>query len=111
MLISRILRAADHPYLFGPGGRYENNKRMKGMTLKSLAHEKALQPLFAVIGAGMVMVGAYIIRLGTKTTDINWSKQKNPAAPMNYYTDKQFKLFNPAGTDYSNRSAVRPKFE
>ena len=32
------------------------------MTAKSLKHHKALQPLFAIIGAGMVFVGAYLFR-------------------------------------------------
>jgi hypothetical protein len=32
------------------------------MTIKSLKHHTALQPLFIIIGAGMVFVGAYIVR-------------------------------------------------
>ena len=34
-------------------------------------------------------------RLASKTTDVNWTKKKDPAEPMNYYTNKQFKWFNP----------------
>jgi hypothetical protein len=34
----------------------------QGLTLKSIKHHTALQPLFAVIGLGMVFVGAYIVR-------------------------------------------------
>jgi hypothetical protein len=35
---------------------------MQGLTMKSLKHHTALQPLFVIIGAGMVFVGAYIFR-------------------------------------------------
>jgi hypothetical protein len=41
-----------------------NNGRgsMQGLTMKSLKHHVALQPLFVIIGAGMVFVGAYVFR-------------------------------------------------
>ena len=35
----------------------------------------ALQPLFVIIGGGMIFVAAYVARLASKTTDINWSKE------------------------------------
>merc|ERR1719414_468091 len=62
MFLSKILAAADHPYLFGKGGRTANNSvsSMQGMTLKSLKHHTALQPLFVIMGAGIVFVVAYI---------------------------------------------------
>ena len=80
MFLSKILRAADHPYLEGVGGRkvdpldenfiehlYDlqaNNKlsAMQGLTLKSLKHHVALQPLFLIMGGGMIFVCAYIGR-------------------------------------------------
>merc|ERR1712243_93977 len=48
MFLSKILPAADHPYLFGKGGRTMNNSlsSMQGLTIKSLKHHTALQPLF-----------------------------------------------------------------
>jgi len=112
MFFSKVLRAADHPYIMGPGGRRENNsKPMQGMTKKSIQHHKALQPLFIIIGGGMLFVAAYCVRLASKTTDVNWSKQKDPAAPMNYYENRQFKMLNPLGTDYTKDfTADRPKF-
>ena len=82
MFLSKILRAADHPYLEGVGGRkvdtikdnfiehlYDlqaNNKlsAMQGLTLKSLKHHVALQPLFFIMGGGMIFVCAYIGRYG-----------------------------------------------
>jgi len=102
MFFSKVLRGIDHPYIEQPGGRRANNsKPMQGMTMASLNHHKALQPLFAIIGAGMVFVAAYCVRLATKTTDVNWSKTKDPSAPYNYYANRQFKILNPAGVDYS----------
>ena len=64
MFLSKILRAADHPYLEGPGGRKLNNKlsSLQGMSIKSLKHHTALQPLFVIMGAGIVFVVAYIGR-------------------------------------------------
>nr|ALS05198.1 NADH dehydrogenase [Tortanus dextrilobatus] len=113
MFISRILNAVDHPYITGKGGRKANNGvgSMQGLTIKSLKHHVALQPLFAIIGAGMIFVGSYVFRLATKTTDINWSKDKNPAGPMSYYENRQFQFLNPSGADYSKMSDVRPKYE
>ena len=65
MLLTRMLRAADHPYLMGKGGRMPNNdpSLLQGLTLKSLKHHVALQPLFVIMGAGIIFVGAYIGRL------------------------------------------------
>jgi hypothetical protein len=39
---------------------------MQGLTMKSLKHHVALQPLFVIIGAGMVFVGAYVFRSATQ---------------------------------------------
>jgi len=112
MFISRALRAIDHPYIMGKGGRMENNKKpMQGLTMKSLAHHKALQPLFIIIGGGMVFVAAYCARLAIKTTDVNWSKVKDPADTYGYYDGKQFKFLNPAGVDYSRYGQDRPNYK
>ena len=62
MLMSRVLRAADHPYLFGKGGRLGNNGMPQGMTVASIKHHTALQPLFAIMTVGIIFVGAYIGR-------------------------------------------------
>jgi len=109
MFLSKMLRAADHPYLFGKGGRLPNNAPglMQGLTLKSLKHHVALQPLFVIMGAGIIFVGAYIGRLAMKTTDVNWSKAKDMGDHMGYYENKQFKWFNPGGHDYSKLSDKR----
>eukprot|EP00090_Calanus_glacialis_P030293 TRINITY_DN4882_c0_g1_i1.p1 TRINITY_DN4882_c0_g1~~TRINITY_DN4882_c0_g1_i1.p1 ORF type:complete len:117 (+),score=39.02 TRINITY_DN4882_c0_g1_i1:47-397(+) len=109
MFLSKILRAADHPYLEGPGGRKLNNKlsSLQGMSIKSLKHHTALQPLFVIMGAGIVFVVAYIGRLASKTTDINWTKAKDMGDHMGYYNNRQFKWFNPKGVDYSTISDKR----
>eukprot|EP00092_Neocalanus_flemingeri_P019381 GFUD01020995.1.p1 GENE.GFUD01020995.1~~GFUD01020995.1.p1 ORF type:complete len:137 (+),score=30.61 GFUD01020995.1:63-413(+) len=114
MFLSKILRAADHPYLEGAGGRRLNNKltSLQGMTMKSLKHHTALQPLFIIMGAGIIFVAVYCGRLASKTTDINWSKAKDIGDHMGYYNNKQFKMFNPSGADYSTMSDKRqePKY-
>jgi len=109
MFFSKILRAADHPMLQGPGGRMNNNKisLLQGMTVKSLKHHVALQPLFVIMGAGIAFVALYVGRLASKTTDVNWTKQKDMGDHMGYYTNKQFKFFNPNNVDYSTISDKR----
>eukprot|EP00092_Neocalanus_flemingeri_P019382 GFUD01020996.1.p1 GENE.GFUD01020996.1~~GFUD01020996.1.p1 ORF type:complete len:136 (+),score=31.62 GFUD01020996.1:63-410(+) len=108
MFLSKILRAVDHPMLDGPGGRKLNNSwKIQGLTVKSIKHHVALQPLFIIMGAGVVFVAVYIGRLASKTTDINWFKAKDMGDHMGYYNNKQFKFFNPAGTDYSTISDKR----
>eukprot|EP00088_Acartia_fossae_P060061 TRINITY_DN7184_c0_g1_i1.p2 TRINITY_DN7184_c0_g1~~TRINITY_DN7184_c0_g1_i1.p2 ORF type:complete len:115 (+),score=38.18 TRINITY_DN7184_c0_g1_i1:49-393(+) len=113
MLLSKILRSVDHPYITGKGGRKANNGKgsMQGLTIKSLKHHVALQPLFAIIGAGMIFVAAYIGRLASKTTDVNWTKNKDPSGPMSYYEGRQFQFISPSGTDYSKFVGVRPKYD
>lgn len=70
------------------------------MDVASLRHHTALQPLFVFMAAGLVFVGAYVIRLGTKTTDISWTK-RDPTVVNEVYADKQFQMLNPAGIDLS----------
>ena len=101
---SNILSAWNdaNSYIYGSGSRTDNNslKHMQGLSLKSLKHHKALQPLFIIMGGGMIFVAAYIGRLATKSTDINWTKEKDPLAVMDYYKNRQFKMLNPAGVDF-----------
>jgi len=113
MFLSKLLRAADHPYLEGPNGRKANNsyKSMQGLTMSSLRHHVALQPLFIIMGVGMTFVALYVGRLASKTTDVNWTK-KTMEDQVGYYENRQFKWFNPRGVDYSNISDQRnaPKY-
>merc|ERR1712024_182031 len=101
--------AADHPMLMGKGGRMPNNviRNMQGMNLASLKHHVALQPLAIIMVGGMMFVAAYIGRLATKTTDVNWTKAKDLGDHMGYYKARQFQWFNPKGVDYSNLSDKR----
>eukprot|EP00092_Neocalanus_flemingeri_P042359 GFUD01046240.1.p2 GENE.GFUD01046240.1~~GFUD01046240.1.p2 ORF type:complete len:115 (+),score=41.60 GFUD01046240.1:77-421(+) len=107
MFLSKFLAAADHPYLMGTGGRKMNNSPMQGLTVKSLKHHMALQPLFIIMGCGVIFVTAYVGRLARKSTDVNWSKKKDPVDPMSVYENKQFKMFNVGGVDHSNLSTIR----
>ena len=77
------------------------------MTADSLKHHTALQPLFMIMGLGMAFVGAYILRLATKTTDVNWTKQDQP---YEYYRNRRFKFIDPNGNDYSKIEGM-PRLE
>ena len=46
------------------------------------------------------------LRLAFKGHDVNWSKKKDPVEPMSTLENKQFKMFNVSGFDYSNASAA-----
>eukprot|EP00088_Acartia_fossae_P062113 TRINITY_DN747_c0_g1_i1.p2 TRINITY_DN747_c0_g1~~TRINITY_DN747_c0_g1_i1.p2 ORF type:complete len:114 (-),score=42.09 TRINITY_DN747_c0_g1_i1:219-560(-) len=112
MFLSKVLKAANHPYITQKGGRLDNNHTpMAGLTWKSLKHHKALQPLFLIVGGGMVFVAAYCFRLAAFTTDVNWVKNKKVEDTYGYYEAKQFKFLNPAGVDYSKYAEARPKYQ
>merc|ERR1712218_230135 len=68
MILTKILRAADHPYLMGKGGRMPNNdlRLMQGLSIKSLKHHVALQPLMAIMAVGMTFVAFYCGRLASR---------------------------------------------
>merc|ERR1719228_2208285 len=78
---------------------------MQGLSVKSLKRHVALQPLFIIMTAGIIFVGAYCGRLAFKGHDVNFSKVKDPVGPMSTLENKQFKMFNPSGFDYSTASA------
>ena len=65
---------------------------MQGMTLKSLKHHVALQPLFVIMGAGITFVALYIGRLASKTTDVNWTK-KDIEQQYGYYENRYRSYF------------------
>jgi len=113
MWISKMLSTTDHPYITGKGGRYENNnlRKMQGLNIKSLRHHVALQPLFAMLGCGLLFVATWVGRLATKSDDINWSKEKDWSTVASYYEGKQLKMLNPGKTDFTAASASRPKYE
>lgn len=106
MQLSRVLGAATGGYLEGTGGRFHNNDRMQGMTLKSLRHHYALTPLFIIMGAGISMVTAMCIRAATKTSDVNWRKVKEEDYSVNHYRNKQYKFLNPTGLDVAKPSPI-----
>merc|ERR1712203_888844 len=74
---------------------------------KSLKHHVALQPLAIIMVGGMAFVAAYIGRLASKTTDVNWTKAKDLGDHMGYYKARQFQWFNPSGKDYEKVAADR----
>merc|ERR1711974_169040 len=87
-------------------GQPNNDLRlMQGLSVKSLKHHVALQPLFIIMTAGIIFVGAYCGRLAFNGHDVNFSKKKDPVEPMSTLENKQFKMFNVSGFDYSDASA------
>ena len=79
MLLTKLVRAIDHPYLKGKGGRLLNNKRMQvnkfngafpvktkcrietqGTDMKSLKHHVGIQPLFVIFGSAVIFVTSYV---------------------------------------------------
>ena len=60
---------------------------MQGLTMASLRHHVALQPLFLIMGVGMTFVALYVGRLASKTTDVNWTK-KNMEDQVGYYENR-----------------------
>eukprot|EP00092_Neocalanus_flemingeri_P067272 GFUD01082084.1.p2 GENE.GFUD01082084.1~~GFUD01082084.1.p2 ORF type:complete len:109 (+),score=34.41 GFUD01082084.1:29-355(+) len=108
MFLSKIMKAADHPYLKGKGGRHPNNE-LHHLNMAFFRHQKGLMPLFIIGFGGSIFVGLYMIRLAMKTTDVNWTKAKDERI-TNFYRNKQMKLINPGGHDYTNMSDDRPVY-
>jgi hypothetical protein len=79
------------------------------MTLASLKHHVALQPLFAIMAGGVVFVAVYVGRLALKGPDVQW-KRHELNEPWDNLKDKQFKFFNPAGVDFSKFGTARPDY-
>ena len=113
MFLSKLLRAADHPYLDGPNGRKANNyyKYKAGLTLSSLRKNPNFLPLFTFVGFGITIIALTAGRSALKSTDVNWTK-KSMEEQLGYYENRQYKLLNPRGVDYSNLSDKRnaPKY-
>ena len=78
MLLSKLVRAIDHPYLKGKGGRLMNNARKgmqvnkflprylfckmetQGTDMDSLRHHVGIQPLFVIFGGAMILISAFV---------------------------------------------------
>jgi len=67
-------------------------------------------PLFICGFGGAIFVSFYIARLATMTTDVNWFKEKDLDIVNGRYSDKQFKLLNPEGHDYTGYAVGRPLY-
>merc|ERR1712029_174345 len=110
MQLSRLLGAINHPYMKGRGGREFNNE-LHHLNVAFLRQQKGLMPLFICGFGGAIFVGFYIARLATKTTDVNWFKEKDLDIVNGRYADKQFKFLNPDGHDYTGFADARPLYK
>ena len=114
IFIASSLRAAEHPYMSGKGGRLATNGwgSIQGLSVKSTKHHVALQPLFIIVGGGIILVAAYVVRHATRNPDLNWTKRKDIDDIVGEYDGKQFKFINISGIDYAKYGhAVRPNYE
>ena len=79
-------------YMDGPGGRWEQNTRMQGMTIESPKRHYSLLPLFGALSFAVVVPILYCYRLATKSVEVNWSKRKEI---WNDYRDgREYKIVN-----------------
>jgi len=109
MFLSKILRGIDHPYLKGRGAREFNNE-LHHLNMAFFRHQKGLAPLFLCGFGGCIFVMGYIGRLALKTTDVNWTKERDLDIVHSRYENKEFKFMNPGGYDHSQLNVNRPSY-
>jgi len=131
MFLSKILRGIDHPYLKGRGAREFNNE-LHHLNMAFFRHQKGLAPLFLCGFGGCIFVMGYIgsnyalfrkllnlsekelkereERLALKTTDVNWTKERDLDIVHSRYENKEFKFMNPGGYDHSQLNVNRPSY-
>ncbi|XP_067127511.1 NADH dehydrogenase [ubiquinone] 1 alpha subcomplex subunit 4-like 2 [Centruroides vittatus] len=80
---------------------------MGGFSLQTFKRHPSLIPLVVIVGSGMVMSAAYLLRLALKSPDVSWDRKNNPE-PWQHYEGKQYKFYSPL-TDYSKKPE-RPEF-
>lgn len=56
-----------------------------------MSFEFQLIPLVVIIGAGMGLSTAIIVRLATQSPDVTWARSANPE-PWEKYRNKQYKV-------------------
>ena len=76
MLLSKCISAADHPYLKGPGGRFQNNQPMQGMTFSSLRKHPSLWPLFGFMMFATTLTKIIVFH-NLSSNGLNWTKVKD----------------------------------
>ena len=76
------------------------------MTVRSLKHHVALQPLFAIMGGGIAFVMYYCFRLAGNP-DVAWRKQETP---QESYRNAQYKFLNPNNIDF-NKACKAPVYK
>jgi len=66
---------------------------LSGLTIKSMKKHPAIVPIYGLMALGMGLSGFYLWRLASKSTEVTWSRVKNPE-PWNEYTNKQYKFIS-----------------
>merc|ERR1712110_832387 len=100
---------AQRGMMTGFGGRSEQNKTPQGLTVKSLKHHYALIPLAVIMGAGMIFVGAFCVRLAVYSPETNWSRRDTDEI-VNYYANKRHIFYDPMNKDYDEHARMRPDY-
>jgi len=73
---------------------------MPGLTAASLAHHRALVPLFASIVGGAALSAAYLARLCIKNPDCSWDRKNNPHPWQKMKQTDRYKFMQVSG-DYA----------
>lgn len=81
---------------------------MGGFNLQTFKRHPSLIPLVVIVGCGMTMSVAYLLRLALKSPDVSWDRKNNPE-PWQHYDRKQYKFYSPV-IDYDKLKNERPEF-
>ena len=92
MLLSQLMKKADHPYMMGAGGRLRNNNPLKfnPWGLHTLRRHPAITPLTIIFTTAIFMDLCYVAYLMKKSDAINWTKSKQ--LKEDFYNHRQGKL-------------------
>ncbi|XP_014681815.1 PREDICTED: cytochrome c oxidase subunit NDUFA4-like [Priapulus caudatus] len=81
---------------------------MKGLTMKSLRNHPSLMPLFASVGFGCILAGAYLYRLAVKSPEVSWDRKNNPYPWEKINARYQYKFFKTR--EYEKEENPRPEY-
>ncbi|CAG2168045.1 unnamed protein product [Oppiella nova] len=82
-------------------------KAMPSFSAAGLRKNPSLIPLLAMVGAGGIWAGVYILRLALKSPEVSWNRKGNPE-PWQEYDKKQYKFWSQI--DHENYEHPRPRF-
>jgi len=78
---------------------------MQGLDVESLRHHMAIQPLFAIMAAGVAFVVAFSVRSALKEPEVTWVRHEDESGRAAFYKDKQFQMMNVMGGEWPKSQA------